>query len=180
MKEKKLDFLRIDGLSNFIRVDSIILKVFWLFLFSCLASVCLYFLIIVSLTFAKFQMTTTYRLQTSTKVAFPTITLCSQYIIQLLQQTNTNVRNDEAFNNFLTLESAYKNMTGKYLNEEQKIALFDWGGFIVSCTFDGKVNPKDSFWSLLFGILSRLSRVPSSENRPRHTIIDYEIVRRFA
>ena len=156
MKAKEPSFPRIDGLSNFIRSDSIIFKIFYMLLFLCLASACLYFLVNDVLTFASFQVTTTYRLQTQTKANFPTISICSlnplnsDYYMQLLQQTNVNVSNNEAFYNFLSLESAYKNMTGKFLNQEQKMSLFDWDGFIISCKFGNKVCNSSHFGRLYF------------------------------
>ena len=145
MEKKKTEIQRIlDDFSNFIRSDSIILKTVWMFFFLVSACACCYFIISAVLSFAKFHVTTTYRLQTPTKVVFPTITICNSnsinsnyYIhIQLLEQTNTSVlKNLDAFYNFLSLENAYKNMTGNYFSDEQKLALFDWDGFVISCTF---------------------------------------------
>ena len=144
MVVNKKNLLRIDGLSNFFRVDLIILKIAWIFIFFCSASACFYFVVNEVLTFAKFQVVTTFRMQTPTKAVFPTIIICNQnplnsnYFVQLLNLTNMTANRIDQFYNLLSLESAHKNITGAYLTEEQKIALFDWDGFIISCKFGNK------------------------------------------
>ena len=157
MEKNKSEWFRIDGLSNILRTNQALLKLFWLSIFLCSVSTCLYFLVNDVLTFAKFQVTTTYRLQSPAKAAFPTISICgiytlnSEYYINLLEQTNTSVLKDvDAFYNFLSLESAYKNMTGKYFTQEQKISLFDWDGFVISCTFGSKECDPNNFGRFYF------------------------------
>ena len=156
MKENKLDWLRIDGLSNFLRVDFRVGKICWLFVFFGSTTACCYFIVSAVHSFAKFQVTTTYRLQTPTKAVFPTLSICNQnplnsdYYVQLVQQTNANVSDVNPFYNFLSLESAYKNMTGKYFSQEQKLALFDWDGFVISCTFKNKTCNSSHFRKVFF------------------------------
>ena len=145
MEEEKHNSLRIDGLSNFNRAKSNSLKTFWMLIFLCFASACCYFLVDGVLTFAKFRLTTTYRLHAQTRTLFPTVAICNQntlnsdYYVQLLEQTKATIlKYDEPFYNLIVLESAYKNMTGEYLSQEQKMALFDWDGFVISCTFGNR------------------------------------------
>ena len=159
MEEKKTEILRIDGFSNFIRSDSIILKIIWMFFFLVLACTCCYFIISAVLTFVRFHVTTTYRLQTPTKAVFPTLSICNQnplnsdYYVQLVQQMNANVSHVDPFYNFISLESAYKNMTGDFFSQEQKLALFDWDGFVISCTFKNKTCNSSNFRHVFFPYL---------------------------
>ena len=149
--------IRIDGLPNIFRADFLVFKTAWFLIFICLVSFCSYLTINSFLDYFKYQVTTTYRQQKETSAIFPTISICNinplntEYYVSLLNAANlTSSINSDAYENFVRLEYYQMQTAGRYFTSEEKRALINLDGFIISCYFQNKPCNKSDFRYLFF------------------------------
>jgi hypothetical protein len=87
------------------------------------------------------------------KQSFPTVMICdinslnTEYYVQLLNEANLidSLDPNMTFYNLMELEAFHKNTTGSYFTAEQKKAMSDLNGLVVSCTFKNKPCNRSHF-----------------------------------
>ena len=142
--KQKLWHLRMDGVSNVVRSEYTIIKVFWSLLFVIIACLCVYLIAESIVEYCKFQVTTNFRKERELKATFPTIFLCNanplntEYYVQLLDEANMTELDTDPYYNFVALEYYKLQSSGRYFTDDEIRRLNDVDGFLISCTFKKK------------------------------------------
>ena len=103
---------------------------------------------------------TAFRLISEEKFIFPTINICNwnplntDYYVNLLNAANltSSLSTDPNFN-MVSLEYYQMQTAGRYFTSEEKRALINLDGFIISCYFQNKPCNKSDFRYLFFPYL---------------------------
>ena len=147
--KESIQNVRIDGIPNVFNARLSIFKVIWIITFLILSSCCLFLIRASFLEYFRYQVTTNLRMNSESKSTFPTISfynlnpLNTYYYIDLLARANMTYLNTTAYHNEILLEYYYKQKYGRYLTYDEKKAMFDMEGFIITCTFQRKpCNPR--------------------------------------
>ena len=153
---KRIVEVRIDGVPNMLRSHLKIWQLVWLLVFVTSSVISCYLIIKSAGEYLKYQVTTSYRLVSEKKPTFPTISICnlnalnSDYFVQQMNEVNMTLLNDDPYVNMVSLEYYHVQTTGRYLTSEEKRAMFDMDGFIISCTFLNKPCNMSDFRYILF------------------------------
>ena len=145
---RRTQSMHLDGLPNALRSEFRSVKLMWLLMFTTSVSVCLFFIVNSTLRFLRFQVITSYRLQSEYRTTFPMVTVCnlnplnSEYYLQLYKEANvanlTILSYLRDYEILVSLENYSKRTTGRFLSAEQKRRLSDMDGLVISCTFQNK------------------------------------------
>ena len=143
-KSYETENIRIDGLSDILFAELAIQKLlfgFFIILGSCF---CCYLIVDSILIYLKYDVLTNVRLVTPIRSTFPTLMICnsnslnSQYYVRMLKDANLTEFSQTPYFNMVALEEYQKRTTNSYLTIEQKRAMFDEDGFIISRTFQNR------------------------------------------
>ena len=158
---KRVVEVRIDGVPNMLRSHLKIWQLVWLLVFVSSSVISCYLIIKSTGEYLEYQVTTSYRLVSEKSPTFPTISICnlnalnSDYFVQLMNDANlTSTINFDPYINLLALENYHVQTTGRYFSNEEKRAMFDMDGFIISCTFLNKPCNVSDFRYLLVSFLT--------------------------
>ena len=151
LKEHALS-MRIDGVPIILRRTLAFAQFTWSFIFVLSFLCCLYLVVHSFNDFFQYQVSTVLRVDLQNRPNFPMVTMCSQnplntaYYIQLLNAANlTEALDADPYYNLVSLEDVQMQTTGSYFTLEQKQSMFDYDGFIISCTFWHKPCNASSF-----------------------------------
>ena len=138
-----LKYIRIDGLPNILLSNLFVAKFAWLFVMLFTVCFCFYLIARSVAEYVEYGVNTRVRLKSQINLTFPTVIMCSlnplnsQYYVQLLNEANITFIPD-SYDSFLELEWFNKQKTGAYFTPDQKKAMFDFEGFVISCSFKNK------------------------------------------
>ena len=143
--QKQIENVRIDGVPNILRAHFKIWKTVWFLIFVSSSIISCYLIVESAHEYLKYQVTTSYRLASQEGSPFPTVNICnvnalnSEFFIQKMNEANLleSIEADPIYN-MIALERYHLQTTGQYLTSEEKRAMFDMEGFIISCTFRNK------------------------------------------
>ena len=138
-----LKYIRIDGLPNILLSNLIAVKCVWLIAMLFAVCFCFYLIAQSVAEYVEYGVNTRVRLKSQINLEFPTISICnlfplnSQYYVQLLNEANFTI-GSSPYTSLLLLERFHKQKTGAYFTPEQKKAMFNLEGFVISCSFKNK------------------------------------------
>ena len=137
-------YVRIDGIPNFFRTMLRSLKLFWLaFVLGC-AAISIFLVVRSVGDYLSYQVTTTYRLKSEIRSLFPTVSICNtnplntEYYIRMAKMANLTTLEYQPYVNMARLEYYKFTTNGTYLTDEEKRAMTNLDGFIISCSFQNK------------------------------------------
>ena len=146
--KKRFDFsaqqIRIDGLSDVVLAEIAIKKLLYVVLIIIGSCFCCYLVVDSIFIYLKYDVVTNVRQITQVRAEFPTIMICnmnslnSDYYVRMLKDANITDYSLAPYFNMVALEEYQKRTTNSYLTIEQKRAMFEEDGFIISCTFNNR------------------------------------------
>ena len=154
---QRLVLVRIDGIPNILRSHLKFYQIVWLLVFVISSVMSCYLIVKSTREFFKYPVTTSYRMIGEGSSPFPKVSICnlnglnSDYFVQRMNEANlTSSINKTPYFNMIALEQYQLQTSGRYLTREEKRAMLDMEGFIISCTFLYKpCNMSDFRYSLL-------------------------------
>ena len=188
---EEITMVRIDGVPNIIRSDSLALKIFWLLAFIASGSVCVALICATVHEYLMYEVTTVRRFIPQPIAKYPAITIClvnpfnTDYSVELLAATNKTFRGDYT-RTIIDMEMHVKETTGAYMSDEQKRKLSNLTQILMYCKVPGGYCNESWFqwvWHPLYLGCYRFNSGFNSDNQPVEPIVtmmtgieDYSII----